>query len=325
MAIVKKILKKSVVDPALKREIAPISSPQIQSLIYTVRSIPVMFDRDLAKMFGVETKVLNQAVKRNLDRFPDSFRFILTREEATQVALQKVEQKDNQRSRSQNVTLKEGTQKRGQNIKHLPYAFTEQGVAMLSAVLKSETAIRVSIQIIKAFVDLRKMVIGHAGLLQRIDKVEKKQLEADQKFELLFQALESKEEYPDKGIFFEGRVFDAYVFVARLIKSAKTSLVLIDNYVDETVLALLAKRNKKVKATIYTKQINRQLQLDLSKHNAQYPAIELKILDQTHDRFIIIDNKELYHLGASLKDLGKKWFAFSKMNSLTRELISKLK
>lgn len=232
-------------------------------------------------------------------------------------------------SRSQIVTLKKENTgeklKQGQNTKYLPYAFTEQGVAMLSAVLRSETAVNVSIQIMNAFVQLRKLLIGHSGLLQRIDKVEVKQMEADQKFEQIFKALESKEQYAEKGIFFEGQVFDAYVFVAKLIKKATTSLVLIDNYVDETVLTLLAKRNKKVNATIYTRQINKQLQLDITKHNEQYSAIEVKEHGNTHDRFLIIDGKELYHIGASLKDLGKKWFAFSKMDSLTQEIINKLK
>jgi len=176
----------------------------------------------------------------------------------------------------------------------------------------------------RAFVNMRKFILHNAALFQRLDKIEVKLIEADEKFEQIFKALESKSKEPEKGIFFEGQVFDAYVFVASLIKKASSSIILLDNYVDETVLTLLAKRNKQVSATIYTKQINKQLQLDLKKHNEQYPSIEVKILTNFHDRFLIIDQQELYHIGASLKDLGKKWFAFSKMDTLTPDLINKL-
>jgi len=276
-----------------------------------------MIDRDLAEIYGIEAKVLNQVVKRNIGRFPDTFKFQLSENEY------------NDYSRSQIVTLNDPIAdtkiKRGQNIKYLPYAFTEQGVAMLSAVLRSETAVRVSIQIMNAFVEMRKLVLNNAGLFQRLDKMEVKQIEADQKFDQLFKALESRDQLPEKGIFFEGQVFDAYAFVASLIKKANTSIDLIDNYVDETVLTILAKRSKGVVATIYTKQINKQLELDLKKHNVQYPIITIRTLAESHDRFLIIDRQELYHIGASLKDLGKKWFAFSKMDSLTVDVLNKLK
>ena len=176
-----------------------------------------------------------------------------------------------------------------------------------------------------AFVQMRKLALNNAGLFHRLDKIEVKQLETDKKFEHIFKALESRTEQPDKGIFFEGQVFDAYVFVSDIIKKAKTNIILIDNYTDETVLIQLAKRNKGVKATIFTKTISKNLQLDITKHNAQYEKIEMQLLTDSHDRFLIIDHKELYHLGASLKDLGKKWFAFSKMDSLTNEVLAKLK
>ena len=283
-----------------------IKQQKIENRIFTMRGIQVMIDRDLAEMYSVETKVLNQAVKRNIERFPHFFRFKLSVDEKNEL-----------------VTNCD----RFANLKHssaLPYAFTEQGVAMLSAVLRSETAVKVSIQIMSAFVEMRKVLLGSASLIQRLDKVELKQLETDQKFEQIFKALESKNPEPEKGIFFEGQIFDAYVFVAGLVKKAKTSILLVDNYVDETVLTLLAKRNKQVSATIYTPQISPQLQLDLNKHNAQYPAIDIKPLTLSHDRFLIIDRTELYHLGASLKDLGKKWFAFSRMDSLTNEVLNKL-
>lgn len=293
-----------------------VSQKEIENRIFTIKGEQIMIDRDLAEMYGVETKVLNQAVRRNSERFPESFRFQLTEVEF------------NDCSRSQIVTLnnesKKEKLKRGQNIKYLPYAYTEQGVAMLSAVLRSEIAIKVSIQIINAFVEMRQVLIHNAGLLQRLDKVERTQIENDQKFEQLFNALESKTQQPEKGIFFEGQVFDAYTFVADLIKKAEKSIILIDNYVDETVLTLLSKRKTGVTATIYTKKISKQLQLDLTKHNAQYPIITIKTFTESHDRFLLLDDTFLYHIGASLKDLGKKWFAFSKMDSLTAEVRNKL-
>ena len=280
---------------------------EIENRIFTFRNTQVMIDRDLAEMYGVDTKVLNQAVKRNIERFPKSFRFQLTENE-----------------RNELVTICDRLKK----LKHsstFPYAFTEQGIAMLSAVLRSDTAVMVSIKIMNAFVQMRKLALNSAGLFQRVNKIEVKQLETDQKFEQIFKALESRTEQPEKGIFFEGQAFDAYVFVANIIKRAKTNIILIDNYIDETVLTLLSKRNKTVAATIYTKQISKQLQLDIVKHNAQYPEITIQLLTTSHDRFLIIDQIELYHIGASLKDLGKKWFAFSKMNSLATDVLTKLK
>ena len=280
---------------------------EIENRIFTFRNAQVMIDKDLAEMYGVGTKVLNQAVKRNIERFPDSFRFQLTENE-----------------RNELVTICDRLAK----LKHssvFPYVFTEQGIAMLSAVLRSDTAVIVSIKIMNAFVQMRKLALNNAGLFHRLDKIEVKQLETDKKFEHIFKALESRTEQPDKGIFFEGQVFDAYVFVSDIIKKAKTNIILIDNYTDETVLIQLAKRNKGVKATIFTKTISKNLQLDITKHNAQYEKIEMQLLTDSHDRFLIIDHNELYHLGASLKDLGKKWFAFSKMDSLTNEVLAKLK
>ena len=272
---------------------------EIKNLIYTIREKQVMLDSDLAKIYQVETKVFNQAVKRNVDRFPDIFRFQLTQDEFDTINL-----------RSQIVTssLNYGGRR------YLPFVFTEQGIAMLSAVLRSDVAIKVSIEIINAFVEMRRMVSNHASLFQRLDYIEYKQLQADQKFEELFKALESGKLYSEKGIFYNGQVFDAYTFVADIIRSAKSSIILLDNYVDDTVLTLLGKRNENVTATIYTKSISNQLQLDVQRYNSQYPAIEVEVFSNTHDRFLIIDNAELYHIGASLKDLGKKWFAFSRMD-----------
>jgi len=197
--------------------------------------------------------------------------------------------------------------------RYLPYAFTEQGVAMLSAVLRSKTAVEISIKIMKAFVAMRKFIIQNKAVFERLDKIEYKLIEHDSKFDKVFKALESKEKKHSQGVFFDGQIFDAYKFVSDLIRSAEKSIVLIDNYVDDTVLTLLTKRKATVKAIIYTGKITKQLSLDLEKHNAQYPHIDIKELKNIHDRFLIIDKKKVYHIGASLKDLGKKVFAFSKM------------
>ena len=198
--------------------------------------------------------------------------------------------------------------------RYLPYVFTEQGIAMASAILRSDIAVKVSVEIMEAFVEMRRMLISNAALFHRLDKIELKQLEGERKFEDIFKALESDKLHSEKGIFYNGQVFDAYTFVSDIIRNAKTSIILLDNYVDDTVLTLLGKRNNNVTATIYTKNISNQLRLDLQRYNSQYPPIEIEIFSDAHDRFLIIDNTELYHIGASLKDLGKKWFAFSRMD-----------
>jgi hypothetical protein len=248
-----------------------------------------MLDSDLAALYQTETKYINRAVKRNLSRFPDAFAFQLNDEEW-------------ERLRCQFGTLNDKPG-RGQHRKYLPYVFTEQGVAMLSAVLNTERAISASIQIIQAFVAMRRFLLNSASVFQRLDQVELKQLKTDEKIERIFKALETGKPEPDKGIFFDGQIFDAYVFVAEIIKNAKIDITLIDNYVDETVLTMLAKRQSRVTATVYTKSISKQLQLDLDKHNGQYPPIAVKTFAQSHDRFLIIDQHQLYHMGVSLKDV----------------------
>lgn len=283
-----------------------IKTEDSQSLIFTFRNEPVMIDRDLAKLYEVETKVLNQAVKRNLIRFPQFFRFQLADNESDEL-----------------VTNCD----RFEMLKHSsvnPYAFTEQGVAMLSAVLRSDIAVEVSIQIMQAFVNMKKFISSNVGIFQRLENVENKQFITDEKIKQVFKALQNRSLAPTQGVFFDGQVFDAYLFVNKIIKQAEKSIVLIDNYIDESVLTLLSKRDKNVSATIYTNQVNKQLKLDLAKHNAQYPEIEIKILAECHDRFVVIDNKDLYHIGASLKDLGKKWFAFSRMDSFVNDVLAKL-
>jgi len=284
-----------------------INEESIQTHIYMIRNKQVMLDKDLAELYGVETKVFNQAVKRNIKRFPESFRFQLTKIELENL-------------RSQIVTFKENL-----NTKYLPYAFTEQGVSMLSAVLKSDIAIDISIKIIESFVSMRKLITSNSLMFERFERIEQKLTLHDENFDKVFSAIEDKSIKPKQGIFYDGQTFDAYVFVADIIKRAKTSIKLIDNYIDETVLMLLSKRASTCKATIYTKTISKQLQLDLKKHNEQYLHVEIKKFNSSHDRFLIIDENEVYHIGASLKDLGKKWFGFSKMDSESFEMMGRLK
>ena len=278
----------------------------IENRIYTMRGVQVMVDRDLAELYGVETKRLNEAVKRNIERFPDKFRFQLTDDEKLKLVA------DCDRFK----LLKHSSSN--------PFVFTEQGIAMISAVLRSETAIEVSIRIMEAFVAMRKYLVANAQLFQRIDRLEMSQLETNHKLDVIFKQLEDKAIKDNQGIFFDGQIFDAYVFISRLIKQARRVIILIDNYVDETVLTLLDKRAECVGATIYTHTVTKQLQLDVDKHNSQYQPITIKSFRESHDRFICIDEK-VYHIGASLKDLGKKWFAFSLMEDLIpSDLINKM-
>ncbi len=297
-----------------------ITRQNIENRIFTIRGLQVMIDSDLAEIYGVKTGILNQSVKRNIERFPKNFRFQLTDEEFKILRSQIGTSNGDENLRSQFVI---SSAEHG-GRRHLPYAFTEQGVSMLASVLRSKTAIEVSIKIINAFVEMRKFLATNATIFQRLDRVEQKQLEGDRKFEKIFQALEEKDIRPNQGIFYDGQIFDAYVFVSDLVKSADKSIVLIDNYIDESVLSLLTKRKENVSVTIYTHRINNILRQDLNRHNEQYPYVEICIFTRSHDRFLIIDDKTVYHFGASLKDLGKKWFAFSKMKLDTKEIIGKL-
>lgn len=257
----------------------------------------MILDSDIASLYQVETKNINRAVKRNIERFPLSFCFQLTEEEV------------------ENLRFQFGTSRLNYGgRRYLPYAFSEMGVAMASTILRSDIAIKISVEIMEAFVEMRKILISNASLFHRLDKVELKQLESDQKFEEIFKALESDKLHSEKGIFYDGQIFDAYTFVSDIIRNAKSSIILLDNYVDDTVLTLLGKRNNDISATVYTKNISNQLQLDIQRYNSQYSPIEIEIFANSHDRFLIIDNAELYHIGASLEDLGKKWFAFSRMD-----------
>ena len=277
----------------------------VESRILTIRDIQVILDEDIAKLYGVETRRLNEQVKRNSSRFPEDFMFQLTPEEFKIL-------------KSQSATSSWGGRRK------LPYAFTELGVSMLSSILTSEVAIQANIQIMRAFAAMRRFLVSNAQVFQRLDRIELKQLETDHKIEQIFDKLEEHSVVPKQNIFYDGQIFDAYEFVSKLIKSAKKEIVLIDNCVDETVLTMLDKRAPTVKSTIYTKQVSAQFQLDINRHNAQYPPIDVQAFNKAHDRFLIIDDK-VYHIGASLKDLGKKWFAFSLMQDITpNDLISRI-
>jgi len=283
-----------------------LNATDIENKIYTFLDKQVMLDKDLSALFQTDTRTLKQAVRRNIERFPQDFMFELSEDMINQLVSQSVIP-----SKSNFGGAK-------------PFAFTEQGIAMLSSVIKTPFAVQVSLKIIRVFVQMRKMMNENRFLLERIMSIERKQLESDQKFELVFSALDKNKSIPQQGIFFEGQIFDAYSFVSDIIRSAKHSIQLIDNYIDDTVLTLLVKREKNVSATIYTQKIDKKVELDVQKHNQQYPHIKLSILDNVHDRFLLIDEKELYHIGASLKDLGKKWFAFSKMNDFTKDILKRM-
>jgi hypothetical protein len=280
-----------------------VSLEHIESKIYTINGMQVMLDEDLALLYGVETKRINEQVKRNIERFPDNFCFRLSSEDISSL-------------KSQNATSSWGGRR------NLPNAFTEQGVAMLSTVIKSDTAVKVSIQIMNAFVAMRRFLSTNAQVFKRLDSLEIKQIETDKKLNHVLNAIESREIQPKQGIFFDGQVFDAYVFVNDLVKSAKKSIVLIDNYIDESVLVLFSAREKGVSLNILTKKVTKKLELDVQKHNEQYPQATVRKFTKAHDRFLIIDGTTVYHFGASLKDLGKKWFAFSKMDISAADMLN---
>lgn len=283
-------------------------------MIMEFRGRQVIIDRDLARLYGVTTKVLNQAVKRNIERFPDRFRFQLSVDETDRL-----------------VTNCDRL-KRLVHSSVLPYAFTEQGVAMLSTVLHSETAVEVSIQIIDAFVIMRHhLMVSDAQIFRRFENIEQNQMllfnqlsVTNNRIDEVFRRLDDGLAAPSQGIFFDGQVFDALRFVSDLIRSAKQRVILFDNYVNDATLALLDKRADEVEAVIYTKNVTSNLSTDMLKHDTQYSPIEVHEFAHAHDRFLCIDDT-VYHIGASLKDLGKKWFAFSRMEITASMLLDKVK
>ncbi len=279
----------------------------IKNLIYTIRGKQVMLDSDVAMLYNCETKYVNRVVKRNIERFPEEFCFQLNIEEF-------------QNLRCQFVTSSFEKQNYG-GRRYMPYVFTEQGIAMLSALLKSEIAVKTSISIMKAFIEMRKFIVSNGQIFNRLSNIECKLIDQDRKisnhekkFEKIFDELQKdrKEEFKQK-IFFDGQIYDSYSLIIDIIKTAKNKILIIDNYIDDSILKMLAKKNKDVEVVILTSQNSNIRKLDIKKFSTQYPTLKLAYTNKFHDRFIVIDSKNLYHIGASLKDLGKKCFAISKI------------
>ena len=299
-----------------------LSNEEIKNLIYTIRGKQVMLDSDVAMLYHYETKKINQAVKRNIERFPEKFCFQLTEEEFSSLRSQIVtlnkttvqEDFEDSSLRLQIVTLNENTG-RGKHRKYLPYVFTEQGIAMLSGLLKNDIAIQVNINIMDAFVEMRKFLIVNGQLFERLTNVEYKLLEHDKKFDKVFDQLQNEENIKQK-IFFEGQIYDAYSLIIDIIKKANKKILIIDNYIDDSVLKMLTKKNKNVEVVILTSNKSNIQKIDIQKFNKEYPILKVAETNKFHDRFIVIDNKEMYHLGASIKDLGKKCFGINKIEDL---------
>ncbi len=285
------------------RDQSKLAAVLIENRIFTCRGAQVMLDYHLAELYQVKTKRLNEQVKRNIKRFPESFMFQLSQTEW------------------KNLQSQIATAKR----RALPYVFTEQGVAMLASVLRSEIAVNVSIAIMTAFVEMRKSIGNHQQLLKLSDDFVAHKLKTNQKFEQVFKALEAPELKNNQGVFFDGQTYDAYDFLSKLIKKANQSIVVIDNYIDDSVIMQLTKKAKYVKVFLLSRTFDKKLQLDIDKANTQYPTFKAIIFSKSHDRFLILDGTDVYHIGASLKDLGKKWFAFSKLKSDSVTVINQIK
>ncbi len=302
-----------------KNNIAPINeelnivnneTENIKSLIYNIRGKQVMIDSDVAILYHYPTKRINETVNRNKKRFPEDFCFQLT-------------ELDIKNMRSQIATASKNFENKFRNKKHLPYAFTEQGIAMLSGLLKNDIAIQVSINIMNAFVEMRKFILLNGEVFQEINTIKEKLLEYDKKFDVVFNELQNNKEKEFKQkIFFDGQIYDAYSLIIDIIKKAKNKILIIDNYIDDSILKMLLKKNENVEVVILTSQNCNITKLDVQKFNKQYANLKLAYTNKFHDRFIVIDNKELYHCGASLKDLGKKCFAINKMEDM--EYIDKI-
>jgi len=292
----------------------------IKSRIYTVRGMQVMLDRDLAALYGVQTRVLNQAVKRNSARFPVNFMFQLTTEETaalmSQIVTSSQSESDANRSRSQFVILNKG---RGSNVKYMPYVFTEQGVAMLSAVLRSPIAVDVSVRVINIFVAMRKALASVAPIITRLEIAERRQIidqqRNEERFDTIFKAMDGGD-FPPQKVFFEGKHYDAYSFAKKLVRNAAKSIVLVDGYCDDVTLDILAAKRGGANVTIATVAKTPITKTAIEKFNKQNPTLTVKTTGVFHDRFLILDGKELYHFGASLKNLGRQYCAVSKMDAM---------
>ncbi len=283
-----------------------LSNEDIKNLIYTIRGKQVMLDSDVARLFEYATKDLNRNVKNNIERFPEYYCFQLTNEEYKSL-------------RCKNFTLNENG--RGQHRKYLPYVFTEYGITMLAGLLKSEVAVNVSIRIVNTFIEMRKFLMLNGQVFERLTSMEYKLLEHDKKFDEVFNQLQLEENIKQR-IFFDGQIYDAYSLIIDIIKRANKKILIIDNYIDDSVLKMLAKKNSNVEVVILTSEKSNIENLDIKKFNKEYPVLKVAKTNKFHDRFIIIDNKEMYHLGASIKDLGKKCFAINRIEDM--EIIEKI-
>ncbi len=282
-----------------------VSNQEIKNLIYTIRGKQVMIDSDVAMLYQYETKNINKAVKRNIERFPEDFCFQLTESELQILRFQ---------FGTSNQSEKINYETRG-GRRYLPYVFTEQGIAMLAGVLKNKIAVKVSINIIKSFIEMRKFISTNGQVFERLTNVEYKLLEHDKKFDEVFNQLQHEENIKQK-IFFEGQIYDAYSLIIDIIKKANQKILIIDNYIDESVLKMLTKKNKMVEVIIITSNKSTIENIDIQKFNKEYPTLKIAKTNKFHDRFIAIDNKEMYHLGASIKDLGKKCFGINKIEDM---------
>lgn len=284
----------------------------IKNLIYTIRGKQVMLDSDVAMLYHYETKNINKAVKRNINRFPEDFCFQLTKSERDQMWFQN------------GTTLKEENIKY-RSEKYLPYAFTEQGIAMLSGILKNDIAINVSINIMRAFIEMRKFINTNKNLFEKVinieNKMEKKFLEQDKKFDLVFNQLQ-QEKIIKQNIFFDGQIYDAYSLIVDIIKKAQKQILIIDNYVDDSILKMLTKKKSNIEVIILTSSRSNITPLDIKKFNQEYPVLKVSKTNKFHDRFMVIDHQEMYHLGASIKDLGKKCFGINRIEDT--EIIEKI-
>lgn len=288
------------------KSIVIVQNRDIRNMIYSIRNKQVMLDSDLAMLYQVETKYLNRQRNRNEARFPENFCFQLTKEEYDFL-------------RCQNVTSKKESGSGGR--RYMPYVFTEQGIAMLSTVLKSEVATNVSVNIMRAFVEMRQFLLSNQELFARLERVELKQLETDKKLEEVFNYIAANTEVKQK-IFFNGQIYDAFSFIVEIIQRTKKEIILIDNYVDINTLNILSKKNNGVNINVYTSGKGNLTLNDINKFNAQYPILNVKTSTDFHDRFLILDNTESYHIGASIKDARKKSFGITKIED--KDLIESL-
>ncbi len=283
-----------------------ISNEEIKNLIYTIRGKQVMLDSDVARLFEYATKDLNRNVKNNIERFPEYYCFQLTDEEYKSL-------------RCKIFTLNENG--RGQHRKYLPYVFTEYGITMLAGLLKSQVAVNVSIKIVNSFIEMRKFLASNGQVFERLTNMEYKLLEHDKKFDMLFDQLQHEENIKQK-LFFQGQIYDAYSLIIDIIKKANKKILIIDNYVDDSILKMLAKKKSHTEVVILTSNNSNIQSIDIQKFNKEYPSLKVAKTNKFHDRFIVLDNKEMYHLGASIKDLGKKCFGINKIEDM--DIIEKI-